>query len=125
MAKAIDYNRGVTLRLVALAAAVWLAGCAKNIQTTDAVRDGVLKYLKTRADIDTSRMSIDVSNVSFRKGEADATVVFLAKGSTDAKDGMRINYTLERQGDEWVVKGRRATTPNDPHGQPTNPHGGK
>lgn len=119
----IVYNRHVLSRLMALAAAVWLAACSKNIQTTEAVRDGVLKYLKTRADIDTSRMNVDVSNVSFRKGEADATVVFMAKGSTDPKDGMRINYTLERQGDEWVVKGRRSTNASDPHGQPTNPHG--
>src|SRR6185312_2521528 len=44
--------------------------------------------------------------VSFPKDEADATVHFQAKGTTDPGAGMQMKYVLEQKGDDWVVKGR-------------------
>lgn len=52
-------------------------------------------------------MQIDVASVSFRQNEADAMVSFRPKGATDASAGMQIQYTLEKKGNRWVVKGKR------------------
>lgn len=89
---------------VLLAALVLLSGCRKDIQNKEAVRQGVLSYLAKRSDL--TAMDVAVSNVSFHKDEANATVHFQAKGSPDAGAGMEIKYILERKGDQWVVKGR-------------------
>lgn len=100
----------------AAAALVLIAACGKNIQTTEAVRDGILEYLKTRSDIDLKNMTVDVSSVSFRQGEADATVTFRATGISDPSGTMAIRYTLEEKGGKWVVKGRASTGSGGPHG---------
>ncbi len=97
---------------------ILLAGCHKDIQNTDAVKQGVLNYLSKRSDL--VSMDVNVSSVSFRKDEADATVYFQAKGGGPG-NGMAMNYVLERKGNEWVVKGRGSTTGME-HG--TNPHAG-
>lgn len=100
----------------AAAALLLIAACGKNIQTTEAVRDGILEYLKTRSDIDLKNMTVDVSSVSFRQGEADATVTFRATGISDPSGTMAIRYTLEEKGGKWVVKGRASAGAGDPHG---------
>ena len=88
-----------------LVAAVVLAGAACNhgIDTTEAVREGVIDYLAKRSNIKVSAMNVDVTSVSFRQNEADATVSFSAKGAASAQP-MAMRYTLERNGSRWVVK---------------------
>ena len=93
-----------------------LAACHKNIQTTDAVQQGIMKYLASRQGL--TAMDVSVVSVSFRENEADATVHFQAKGSTNPASGIDMKYVLERHGNEWVVKGRSGM------GQGANPHGG-
>jgi len=68
-------------------------------------------------------MDVGVTNVIFRKDEADATVSFSPKGSKPGA-GMVMHYTLQLQGSRWVVKGR--TEAGNPHGGAgsANPHGG-
>jgi hypothetical protein len=95
----------VKLYYVFFVPALLLFGCGRANQTPDAVRQGVLDYLSKRSDLDLSSMQIDVTAVSFRQNEADATVAFRPKGAT-ASAGMQMRYTLERQGNRWVVKGR-------------------
>jgi len=80
-----------------------LAGCQKNIQTNDAVRQGVLAYLSQNKNLSLSSMDIEITQVSFRDKEADAVVLFKPKGG-DASSGMSMRYTLEKQGSAWVVK---------------------
>jgi hypothetical protein len=99
---------------ISLAALVLLTACSRRIDTSEAVRQGVLDYLATRSNLNMSAMNVEVATVSFRKDEADATVSFTAKGSPRAK-GMSIRYTLSRKGDKWVVKDK-------PEGG-ANPHG--
>jgi hypothetical protein len=86
-------------------AALLVAGCSKNIQNADAVRQGVMDHLTGRPDIglNLDAMNIVVSNVSFREGEADAVVAFQPKGRPEGS-GMSMNYKLRREGDKWVVK---------------------
>lgn len=86
--------------------------CGRGIQNEAAVRQGVIDYLSTRSDLNISQMQVDVTSISFRQNEADATVSFRPKGG-EASSGMQMRYTLERKSNRWVVKGRGA----GPHGQ--------
>ena len=80
------------------------SGCNRNIQTAEAVRQGVISHLAGRAGLDIGSMDVDVASVTFRGEEADAVVSFRPKGSTDPASMMQMRYTLERQGGRWVVK---------------------
>jgi len=103
--------KGAALAIIAM-----LAACHKNIQTTEAVQQGIMKYLASRQGL--SAMDVSVVSVSFRENEADATVHFQAKGSTNPASGIDMKYVLERHGSDWVVKGRSGM------GSGSNPHGG-
>jgi len=63
-------------------AALSLAACAKNIDTEDAVKQGVIKDISSKVDI--SAMDVNVDSVSFRDKEADARMSFRPKGNTGA-----------------------------------------
>ncbi|HVT95561.1 MAG TPA: hypothetical protein VHD76_22110 [Bryobacteraceae bacterium] len=113
--------------ILPLAFAVLLSGCKKDIQNESAVKAGILKYLAKRTDL--SEMDVSVSAVSFQQKEANATVHFQAKGTTNPAEGLEMKYILERQGDEWVVKGREGGADRaagmgaNPHGLAADPHG--
>lgn len=97
-------------------AALLLTACSHNIDNGDAVRQGVIDYLRARTaqtGLDVDLMQVDVTAVSFMKDEARATVYFRPKGV--AQGGMQINYTLDRKGDKWVVRGKGSVGDN-PHG---------
>jgi len=112
---ASGYNRVVkSLVIVAVAGLLLLAGCKRGVENTEAVRQAVIEYLASRPNMDVSAMQIDVVSVSFRQNEADATVSFRAKGA-QAAAAMTMNYTLEKKGDNWVVKGRTESG-STPHG---------
>jgi hypothetical protein len=50
-------------------------------------------------------MQVDVTAVTFRQNEAEATVAFRVRSSpSDAR--MTMGYTLERKGAGWAVKSR-------------------
>lgn len=78
-------------------------GCKKSIATNDAVRKGVLEHLSNNKGLNVESMDIEITQVTFRDTEADATVSFKPKGG-DAAAGMSMKYTLERKGNDWVVK---------------------
>jgi hypothetical protein len=68
-------------------------------------------------------MQVDVTSVSFREGEADAVVSFRPKGQADPSAGMQMQYTLEKKGNRWVVKGKRESGAS-PHGGEAQAPGG-
>jgi hypothetical protein len=78
-------------------------GCSKNIDTMDAVKQGVIQGIPK--DINLSGMDVNVVSVSFRGKEADAVVSFAPKGGPPM---MTMNYTMERAGDVWKIKKRAA-----------------
>jgi len=88
-----------------------LSGCKHDIQSTEAVKKGVLAYLSKRSDL--LAMDVNITNVAYQKDEATATVHFQAKGITTPGSGMDMRYVLERKGSDWVVKGRAG---GDAHG---------
>jgi hypothetical protein len=112
LAKAL-YNRHVT-RTPLLVAALLLAGCSKNIDTTDAVRLGVVDYLNAlKIGLDVNNMQVDVTAVSFEKDHAHATVTITPKST--GQGGMQLAYDLDRKGDKWVVHGN-AMSAGSAHG---------
>lgn len=98
-----------------LLAALLLAGCSKNIDTTEAVKDGIVKDISKKVDI--ASMDINVDSVDFRENEADATVSFTPKGGGRSQ-AMTMSYKLERQGDEWHIKSRSMQGHAQQTGQP-------
>lgn len=88
-----------------------LSGCRKDIQNTEAVRQGVVAYLAKRSDL--ALMDVSIAAVTYRQNEATATVHFQAKGNNTPGSGMTMQYILERKDSQWVVKGRAA---GDAHG---------
>jgi hypothetical protein len=113
--RAHGYNRRVKIFALAAAAAL-LAGCSRDIQNTDAVRAGVVDYLKARTGetgLDVNTMLVEVGAVSFQRDEAHATVLFRPKSAPDA-GSMQMSYTLDRKGSKWVVRGKGEAAGN-PH----------
>lgn len=84
-------------------AALCLAGCSKNIDTPEAVKEGVIKDIAKKVDV--QAMDVTVDSVSFREKEADAKVSFKPKGGP-VSQSITMTYSLERQGDEWHIKSR-------------------
>jgi len=81
-----------------------LCACKKNIDNNDAVKQGVTAYLAKRSDL--LAMDVNVTSVAYHGDEATATVRFQAKGNSNPNAGMSMQYVLQRQGNQWVVKGR-------------------
>jgi hypothetical protein len=110
------YDRYVN-RTICIAAAtlgmVLLCGCKKDIQSTEAVRQGVLSYLSKRPGL--LDMDVSIAAVSFRQNEATADVHFQAKGNSSPGAGMNMQYVLERKDDQWVVKSKMGA--NASHGE--------
>jgi len=101
--------------------AVLLAGCSKNIQTPDAVRQAVLDDIKVRAGqtgLNMAAMEVSVSALSFAQDEARATVAFNPKGMP-AGSGMSMDYTLSRKGGQWAVTSRKMSSPPPGLGAPS------
>lgn len=108
-----------------LALSILLLACKKDIQTKEAVRQGVVDHLAKRTDL--MSMDVNVETVAFRKDEADATVYLRASSGPAAGNGMQMRYSLQRKGDKWVVKGPgvMGASGDSPHGatSPTLPPG--
>lgn len=98
----------------ALAALALLAGCNRGLESKEAVRQAVIDYLATRANMNVASMQVDVVSVAFRQNEAEATVNFRPKGA-EGGTGMTMTYKLERLGNRWVVKAR-STAGGTQHG---------
>jgi hypothetical protein len=102
-----------------------LAGCSKNIDTPEAVKDGVIKDLTANKKADIAAMDISVDSVSFRENEANAQVSFRPKGSPPNSPGVTMNYALVRQDGEWHIKTRnmQGHEQQQPAGQSALPPG--
>jgi len=95
--------KSATLFSAAILSAAMLAGCSKNLDTPEAVKQGVIKDIAKKVDV--GNMDVTVESVSFRGKEATATIAFKPRGG-DPKQAITMSYSMEKQGDEWHVKGR-------------------
>jgi hypothetical protein len=110
------YNRIVKLFHFAAALAFVLSACGGNVHNTEAIRQSIVDHLSSRKnlDLDMSAMDLQVTSVAFRENEADATVAFKPKGSAGPAL-MSMRYTLERKGNQLVVK-NKSEAGASPHG---------
>ena len=105
-------------------AALILAGCSKNIQNPEAVKQGVMDYLKERAStmgLNMDAMEATVNSVSFEKDVAHASVMFSVKGTPGG--GMSMDYVLDQKGGKWVVRSKQMNMSNPPAGGGALPPG--
>ncbi len=115
------------MKLVALlVAALALVSCNRGVESKEAVRQAVIDYLSARTNLNMGSMNVDVTSVSFKGDQADATVAFSPKGANaGAAQGMSMRYALERKGNRWVVKGRADSGGHGGMGgMGASPHGG-
>jgi hypothetical protein len=100
---------------IAFAAGLLLmAGCNRSAENPEAVRTAILDYLATERKLNVANMQVDVTALTFRQNEADASVSIGTKGASGGP-GMTMNYTLEKKGNGWVVKGKGQSS-GTPHG---------
>ena len=95
-----------------------LAACNRASQDKEAIRQGVIDYVAGKVNV--AAMDVDVTSIAFKGDEADATVIFRAKGSTSGP-GMEMRYTLEQKSGKWVVKNKAES--GSPHSAVANPGG--
>jgi hypothetical protein len=121
------YNLVVKSGLAAwVGIALILTGCAQAPQNKDAVRKGVVDHLtKSSSGLDLASMDVEVTAVTFHDKQANATVTFRPKANP--QQGMTMNYTLESEGKNWVVKKKAGAGGHEgaaaPEGAAENPHG--
>lgn len=88
------------------------AGCGKTGSDQDAIRASIEKHLNGRADLNLSAMDREVKTVTVNGDHANAQVEFRLKGG-DAR--MEIEYSLERQGNDWTVLNSQPMGMGDAH----------
>jgi hypothetical protein len=99
------------------------AGCKRGgACNEEAARQSVIDYLSKRGNLNVAAMNFTVTSLVCREKDADVTVAFTAKGANPGQP-MSFPYTLEHQGDHWVVQSKPETGAN-PHGAAANSHGG-
>ena len=102
--------------LPAIIALLWaLTVCNNASQSQEAIRQAVIDSVASKVNI--GAMDVDVTSISFKGAEADATVSFRPKGSKSG--GMEMRYTLEQKSGKWVVKDK-AQEGGAPHGAMPN-----
>ena len=92
------------------------------MENKDAVQRGIMDRLNA-AGLSPQNMDVDVNNVQFHGGRAEADVEVRPKGASHGQ-GMMMHYGLENRSGRWVVTSRSdmaghggAVTPGSP-----NPH---
>ena len=92
-----------------LAAFLAASGCHRSQKAeSDAIRDGIRQYLGSLNTLNLSAMDMNVTNVKIDGTEARADVEFTPKTGGAPGAGMKISYSLEKRGDQWLVVGKNA-----------------
>ena len=102
-----------------------LAACNRASESKEAIRESVINHVSGKVNV--GSMDVDVTSISFKGNEADATVTFRPKGAGPGA-GLQMQYTLEQKAGKWVVRDK-AQAGGSPHGavnpgaEMANPHG--
>ena len=95
------------------------AGCHKQENQEAAVRAGILQHLSTVNGLDLKAMDMTISSVTINGNHAQASAEFHLKGSSSPEAGMKMSYSLEKQGNVWVVTKKPDT--HAPQAMPGDP----
>jgi len=93
-----------------------LTGCSRPapMENKAEVEKAIEQYLSTRPGLTGTAMSMEVKQVSFRGGQAEAEVVFRSKDNPQASMSMR--YVLKRTGgNAWSVDRDKARSLSGGH----------
>ena len=94
-------------KLSVLLAVLSLAACGtKNIQTKEAVQEAVVQHLGTVSGLDVGKMDVEITQMAFQETNAEVGVSVTPKGMPRT-GGMQLGYKLKREGDKWIVSGKR------------------
>jgi hypothetical protein len=95
---------------------VLLAACgARGLRSEKAVREAIEAHLKSRSDLAMSKMTLEIENVKFGEGSAQADAKFHSKDDPDI--AVSVHYTLHQAGDHWEV-----VSSSSANGAASNPH---
>jgi hypothetical protein len=98
-------------------------GCHSSQKAqADAVRDGIRQYLTSLNTLNLGAMDMNVSNVKIDGNQAQADVLYTPKTGGAPGAGMRVSYSLEKKGEQWVVVKKNAMGGTMDHPAGTNPH---
>lgn len=109
--------RGLAALLSALCFCVVACSNSGKLQSKEAVQKAIESHLQKRQNVMLANMNMEVADVQFAGGTAEAEVKFRSKQSADLVVGVR--YKLKRAGDHWQVE---SSTPSE--GMGGSPHGG-
>ena len=113
------YNFVVKLAPILLILVALCAACNRTPHSNAAIKQGIIDHLSKGSGLNLSLVDVEVTNVAYQGDkQAIATVFFRPKGNPE--QGMSMNYTLEAQGNKWVVTKRAGGAV----GSGDNPHGG-
>ncbi|HME11782.1 MAG TPA: hypothetical protein VKF79_02895 [Candidatus Acidoferrum sp.] len=108
---------------ILFAGSIAVAGCQKQVSANDAIREGIRQHLASLKTINLGAMDMNVTNVAINGNSAQAQVEYLPKTGAPPGAGMRVSYSLEKQGQQWVVVKTNAAGGAIEHPDPgKNPH---
>ena len=90
-------------------------GCQQATSINTQVQEAIAEHLSNRADIDSSRMMIEVETVSVQGDQAEAEVIFRSRDTPDSR--MNYHYELSRADGQWKVESGRPSAAQSPHPQ--------
>jgi hypothetical protein len=73
------------------------------MKTKEKVQAAIEERIKSRPGLDLKNIDIAITDVTFEKNLAHATVSFHPKGDANLSSGMSMKYTLEAREGKWVV----------------------
>ena len=88
--------------LSGILALVSLVACGPGVHSKDKVQEAIINRLQTRTGLDVNALDVAITDVTFNKNTAYATVSIHPK-SDPSVQSMVMKYTLEDRDGKWVV----------------------
>jgi hypothetical protein len=82
---------------------LFVFACKSKNDDKEAIRAGVIKHLSSLNMLNLSNMDINLTQATVNGNQAQAQVEIRSKGGDPNAPPMQIGYSLEKQGEEWVV----------------------
>jgi hypothetical protein len=95
-------KRGI-LALLLVATLLLAVACKPKTDETEAIRSGVIKHLAALNMLNMNAMDVKVTQTTITGNQAQAEVEIRSKGGDPNAEPMKIGYSLEKRGEEWVV----------------------
>jgi hypothetical protein len=110
--------------VILLAGIMAVPGCSKQEKTvSDGIRDAIQQHLVSLNTINLSAMDMKITDVAVNGNTAQAQVEYVPKTGAAPGTAMRVSYSLEKRGEQWVVVKTNSFGGAINHPAPgTNPH---